>query len=388
MEPRFGHEFSQVRVHTDRKASESANAVAALAYTVGKNIVFRTGHYTPRTPQGTRLLAHELTHVVQQADVPASGSLSIGGPDTNAEREADEVAARFAFESRTVPPIGRNSFAVSKFSQPLLRRWKISGNTATSNEESDTLGGLAQKAGARFNDWKCIQPVSMRTSTLGKPPSNFDDRYELYVQSGDTFDVSNLTATAGTSVSIYLFDDAAQNLDANLARLFYAGSTSSSDADTDFDRASSSGSAPIGEMVIFGHAGGSSMWGGASTFTPSDFPSEEPRQSFALAHAALFPRRCWFTRNATARSVGCDSENWGEDFAAHYLRLGASVTTTTKSVRPKCTAPLVVGGVCTSYDGVDFASGPSPSATSLDGPFWTSADFHAGKYWKTIKGKL
>jgi hypothetical protein len=66
MEPRFGHDFSQVRVHTDAKAAESARAVNALAYTVGRDVVFGTGQYMPGTSGGKRLLAHELTHVVQQ----------------------------------------------------------------------------------------------------------------------------------------------------------------------------------------------------------------------------------------------------------------------------------------------------------------------------------
>lgn len=65
-EPRFGQDFSQVRVHTDARAVESAQAVNALAYTVGRNIVFRAGQYAPGTAEGRRLLAHELTHVVQQ----------------------------------------------------------------------------------------------------------------------------------------------------------------------------------------------------------------------------------------------------------------------------------------------------------------------------------
>jgi outer membrane protein OmpA-like peptidoglycan-associated protein len=66
MEPRFGHDFSQVRVHTDAQAAESARTVNALAYTVGRDVVFGAGHYSPRTMTGQQLLAHELTHVVQQ----------------------------------------------------------------------------------------------------------------------------------------------------------------------------------------------------------------------------------------------------------------------------------------------------------------------------------
>src|SRR5262245_25683758 len=67
MESRFGHDFSRVRVHTGGQAAESAQAVNALAYTVGRNVVFGAGQYAPATDEGQRLLAHELTHVVQQA---------------------------------------------------------------------------------------------------------------------------------------------------------------------------------------------------------------------------------------------------------------------------------------------------------------------------------
>jgi outer membrane protein OmpA-like peptidoglycan-associated protein len=66
MEPRFGHDFGQVRIHTDTRASDSAKAVNALAYTVGTNVVFGAGQYTPASPSGRKLLAHELTHVLQQ----------------------------------------------------------------------------------------------------------------------------------------------------------------------------------------------------------------------------------------------------------------------------------------------------------------------------------
>ncbi len=65
-EPRFGHDFSQVRVHADSKASESAEAVDALAYTVAPHIVFSRDHFSPNSPTGRSLIAHELAHIVQQ----------------------------------------------------------------------------------------------------------------------------------------------------------------------------------------------------------------------------------------------------------------------------------------------------------------------------------
>jgi hypothetical protein len=65
-EPRFGHDFSNVRIHTDSVAAKSAQSINALAYTTGNNIVFNSGQYSPETPSGQKLMAHELTHVVQQ----------------------------------------------------------------------------------------------------------------------------------------------------------------------------------------------------------------------------------------------------------------------------------------------------------------------------------
>jgi Mlc titration factor MtfA (ptsG expression regulator) len=65
-EPRFGTDFSRVRVHADGLAAEGAREVRARAYTVGPHIVFGAGQYAPGTTQGRRLLAHELAHVVQQ----------------------------------------------------------------------------------------------------------------------------------------------------------------------------------------------------------------------------------------------------------------------------------------------------------------------------------
>lgn len=66
MELRFGHDFGQVKVHTDDRAVESARAVDARAYTVGRDIAFGQGQYAPQTLEGRRLLAHELTHVLHQ----------------------------------------------------------------------------------------------------------------------------------------------------------------------------------------------------------------------------------------------------------------------------------------------------------------------------------
>lgn len=66
LEPRFGHDFSQVRLHADTRSAQAARAVNARAFTVGRDVVLGTGEYKPGTSSGLRLLAHELTHVLQQ----------------------------------------------------------------------------------------------------------------------------------------------------------------------------------------------------------------------------------------------------------------------------------------------------------------------------------
>jgi len=93
-EPRFGLDLSRVRVHADEKAAQSAQAVDAAAYTVGRDIVFDQGRYAPHTTEGRRLLGHELTHVLQQArSEPASAELRIGKTDDAAEKEAEGSSA-------------------------------------------------------------------------------------------------------------------------------------------------------------------------------------------------------------------------------------------------------------------------------------------------------
>jgi hypothetical protein len=93
MEGRFGTSFGDVRVHNDGAAHDSATSVNAQAYTVGPNIVFQRDRYDPSSDAGKHMLAHELTHVVQQRSGPVDGSDAGGGvkvsdPSDRFEREA------------------------------------------------------------------------------------------------------------------------------------------------------------------------------------------------------------------------------------------------------------------------------------------------------------
>jgi hypothetical protein len=100
MESRFGGQnFGDVRVHTDGAANESARSVNAQAYTVGSNIVFQRDKYDPSSDAGRHMLAHELTHVVQQRSGPvdgtdAGGGVKVSDPSDRFEREAVANADR------------------------------------------------------------------------------------------------------------------------------------------------------------------------------------------------------------------------------------------------------------------------------------------------------
>jgi hypothetical protein len=112
MESRFGHDLSGVRVHDGGAAAASARAVDALAYTVGRDIVFARGQYRPASPEGRRLLAHELVHAVAHGG--SGGRPEVVAPaNDDTEIEAEQLAARLTGSAETVP---------SRPAPPALRR--------------------------------------------------------------------------------------------------------------------------------------------------------------------------------------------------------------------------------------------------------------------------
>lgn len=101
MEASFGHDFSRVRVHTDTAAAESARALRARAYTVGRTIVFGEGWYAPGTVAGRSLLGHELAHVVQQGGIAVDRAIGIRPAGSAAEAEAERAGR--SIERETLP---------------------------------------------------------------------------------------------------------------------------------------------------------------------------------------------------------------------------------------------------------------------------------------------
>lgn len=114
MESSFGHDFGDVRIHTDSAAAASATSVQAQAYTVGNDIVFGEGRYAPQTDSGRHTLAHELAHVVQQRSgpvdgTPAAGGVAVSHPSDRFEQAAESAAAQMTatgMEMRSESPDG------------------------------------------------------------------------------------------------------------------------------------------------------------------------------------------------------------------------------------------------------------------------------------------
>ena len=144
IQPPFGYDFSQVHIHTDVKAAESAQAINALAYTVGRDIVFGAGQYSPHSTQGRRLLTHELAHVVQQGksfgiraevklmrDVAVSEAANLL-PPLDYKRIADQIHEAIAGLGtdeeavyRALQKLGRNQTAIDELKRVYLKEHKV-----------------------------------------------------------------------------------------------------------------------------------------------------------------------------------------------------------------------------------------------------------------------
>jgi hypothetical protein len=125
MESRLGADFSDVRVHSDATATESARSVQAHAYTVGSDVVFQSDKYAPESDSGKRMLAHELTHVVQQRSgpvdgTPAAGGIQISNPSDRFEQAAESTADRVMSSSTATAPtsVGAASASVQRAGPP------------------------------------------------------------------------------------------------------------------------------------------------------------------------------------------------------------------------------------------------------------------------------
>jgi hypothetical protein len=149
MEERFGEDFGDVRIHRDSRASESARAVNAHAYTVGRDIVFQSGRYDPSSPAGQRTLAHELTHVVQQRSgpvhgTPIGGGMSVSDPSDAFERAASANADRL-MASAAPEPAARVPAVQREAEEEELAGGQIAQRQEAPEEEEEATGLMAQR---------------------------------------------------------------------------------------------------------------------------------------------------------------------------------------------------------------------------------------------------
>jgi hypothetical protein len=104
-ESKLGHDFSDVRVHVDRDAAASADAISANAYTSGSDIVFAAGRYAPDTPRGLRLLGHELAHVVQQREARSSSTAARSAGELVADEDREPLAGAGVVQRDFASPV-------------------------------------------------------------------------------------------------------------------------------------------------------------------------------------------------------------------------------------------------------------------------------------------
>jgi len=178
MEPRFGHDFSKVRIHADARANESARSVNALAYTVGPQIVFGAGLYQPGAASGQRLLAHELTHVVQQHGQSADGQPLRVGPSTDSyEQEAEHAASATTHEE---------AFHSAEHASGLIQR-QAAGPSSSPAPDPATDPATASPGGtsAVAKPKVCPAPKDMDCSPTKDPVAGGADTLVFPVDSAD-----------------------------------------------------------------------------------------------------------------------------------------------------------------------------------------------------------
>lgn len=220
MEPRFGHDFSRVRVHTDAKAAQSAHALGAQAYTFGPDIVFGAGEYNP---QDSRLLAHELAHHIQQESASQTGGIEVGSEQSPLEAEATAAAdsvvqggpipgltsATSRVQRQKAPAAAAPTFSVDqadflKKVQSAIQQ--MSGDLVASNtlatQINPILSAMVGNVTWRDEKGKDQGGGSVQHTLPMKPPVNLDLQLILDDKS-DPPDVGRFTSS-GTSGKIFV----------------------------------------------------------------------------------------------------------------------------------------------------------------------------------------
>ena len=194
MEPRFGRDFSGVRIHNDSQAAESARAVDAHAYTVGQHIVFDHGKYEPHSGSGRDLLAHELAHTVQQHGLQRfSNDLSLGETPEyqRLEHEADSIAHAVMSSpgGPVAPPLTTHP------ARPVISRARakkaddVKVGTAEEAKDTDKPTGATPDNKARGWEPAPAPLVSVGAQAIARPDPGIVTSKTIVVDMKDPFDV-------------------------------------------------------------------------------------------------------------------------------------------------------------------------------------------------------
>jgi Domain of unknown function (DUF4157) len=211
MESRFGRNFGSVRIHTDAAAARASRMMSAEAFTVGGDIHFAEGRYRPDTLPGRRLLAHELTHTVQQGGAStgaiARSSDAISHPHDASEREAESVADRVAAGSPVATGIARSPAMIQRDANddPSILDKITGAATSVIQEVGSAVGGAAQTVESA---------VSTGVEAVGSAVSSIPSAVAGAVQSVGTAvstgvgAVGGVVSSAGSAVGGFLLDQA------------------------------------------------------------------------------------------------------------------------------------------------------------------------------------
>lgn len=199
MEQRFGHDFSEVRVHSDAAANQSAREVNAYAYAAGPNIVFGAGQFAPGTREGRRLIAHELAHTVQFKSGASNGQVQRQRVPESAGLDAALPSDKVGL-SKSRPGLAR---VLSRAWAGLTAAQKAAVKTAASAfgitwvEEADLLTKLESTTRAKLLSFAKEIRTAAPAAELGDP---------LLIDSGArpaTADAANITTLVGKANTVF-----------------------------------------------------------------------------------------------------------------------------------------------------------------------------------------
>jgi hypothetical protein len=349
-ESRMNSDFSQVRVHSNHKAAQTAKAINAHAFTIGRDVVFGQGQYSPGSRKGKSLLAHELTHVLQQT----------GGDGSKSNKTSDSLY--------------------------IQARWKRVGRGKTiweakaGGESIKKLAGFRMHGGKRSN-WPCLRPLHM------KKPGTFG----AYASKGDKFDSSMLVRSRATTLSLQYFSE---KLLKRWGGQWY-GATTTFSPEADIRKPATRGSA-IRRLTFMGHGFGRTQIG---PFKLAD--TKDPAASYPNAKAGIFPNKCLFAPGAKARFVGCATAPFAKAFAKQFMRKGSKAYGTKKDIYVeigpgsrivKVYDPLLGRKVAKKqyvYRVVFTTSHPPHHSQWRKISKWYNSPrkFHASRYWSSYRGK-